>query len=73
MSARRLGCWGELPHRRLQLICLFFVSFSFLDRRGAESALSAEFIPGEVPLLGPEASSNPMLTSNDWCGRMRLH
>ena len=32
-----------------------------LHRRSAESALSAEFIPGEAPLLGPEASSDSNL------------
>ena len=42
------------------------------DRRRAESALSADNIPGEAPLLEQEASSNQILTLNDRCRRKRL-
>ena len=48
-------------------ICRSFCVYTFPDRRCAESALSAVCIPGEPPLLGQEASSNPILTFNEWC------
>ena len=48
-------------------ICSSFCVYTFPDRRCAESAPSAVCIPGKPPLLGQEASSNPILTLNDWC------
>ena len=48
-------------------ICSSFCVYAFLDRRCAESALNAVCIPGEALLPEQEASSNPILTLNDWC------
>ena len=55
-----------IPPAQLSICSSFFV-YTFPSRRSAESALSAVCIPGEAPLLGQEASSNPILTFNDWC------
>ena len=42
------------------------------ERHRAESALSAELIPGEALRPGQEASFNPILTSNDQRQRKKI-
>lgn len=46
-----------------------FTITPYSNRRRAEGPPSAEFIPGDPPLLGQEALSNPMLTVNNRCRR----
>ena len=55
-----------IPPSQLSIRSSFCV-YTFPDRRCAESTLSAVCIPGEPPLMGQEASSNPVLYFNDWC------
>ena len=55
-----------IPPSQLSIYSSFCV-YTFRDRRCVESALSAVCIPGEPPLLGQEASSNPTLAFNGWC------
>ena len=48
-------------------ICSSLCVYTFPNGHSADSALIAVCIPGEAPVLGQEASSNPILALNDWC------
>ena len=63
MGARQYTDYPTPPTSLVFFFCT--VIFNSRKRNRADNALSAEFIPGEPPRPGQEASSNPILALND--------